>query len=71
MAQIKDLQDRDFVLISDSQDVKYVKAKLGNKAKDFDAFLILVGEGDFAEVYGFNGLIPYMSKEATLLYTTQ
>jgi len=68
---IAELDNPDFVLISDSQDVKYLKAKVGKAAKPFDAFLVTVGNGDFAQVWGFNGIIPAMSKQATLVYSGQ
>lgn len=65
---ISDLNDRDDLqLITDSQDVEAVKQNLGPAAKDFDGFLVKVGEGEYVEVYGFMGSTPELWKPAIRL----
>ena len=54
----------DLVLLTDSQDVAEIKNYFGNKpaVQEFDGFFVKVEEGDFAEVYGFHGIIPVLEK---------
>jgi len=49
---------------SDSQGVAMVKSHLGKIAEEFDSFFIRVGDGDYQEVWGIHGIIPYLSKNA-------
>ncbi|MBA7554071.1 hypothetical protein ES705_46683 [subsurface metagenome] len=62
---ILDLNKRDdLILVTDSQDVSEIKNYFGDRAavKEFDAFFVKVGEGDFVEVYGFHGIVPNLEK---------
>ncbi|NLN70319.1 MAG: hypothetical protein GX142_05990 [Chloroflexi bacterium] len=66
---IVDIQDRrDLMLITDSLEVEYILDYLGYPAPDdddsieFSRLLVLVWDGDFVEVYGLEGSIPYLSK---------
>jgi hypothetical protein len=62
---IRDLQKReDLTLVTDSQDVQAVKDQLGNSdaLDDFDGFFVNVGEGEYTEVYGFQGNVPFLGK---------
>jgi len=62
---IKDINKReDLTLLTDSQDVESVKEYFGNRkaVDEFDGFFVKVGEGDYDEIYGFEGSVPYLSK---------
>ena len=48
--------------VSDSQDVAAVKEHLGPEAQDYDAFFVAVADGDYTEVWGMCGCVPYLSK---------
>lgn len=53
-------------LVTDSQEVQYIKELFGNPPEmaEFDGFLIKVGEGEITAVWGFHGNIPYLHKDA-------
>ncbi len=54
-------------LVTDSQDVAAVKAHIGQLADGYDAFFVRVDDGDYSEVWGFCGAVPYLSKLVTRL----
>jgi len=58
----------DLQLITDSQDVESIKHHVGPEAEECDGFLVRVEDGDYAEIWGFYGNIPWKWKSATLLY---
>ena len=63
---MRDLQARnDLQLVDLSQDVNAIKKYFGNnKALDnFGGFMVKIENGDYAEVYGFTGNIPYLIKD--------
>ena len=61
---VKDLNEReDLQFISDSQDVEQIKKDLN--IKDYDtihSFFVKVQDGEYKEVYGIGGIIPYLDK---------
>ncbi len=62
---IADFNDRpEFSLVTLSQDVESVKEMFGNRqaVKEFDGFLVKEEDGDYSEVYGFTGSVPYNNK---------
>jgi hypothetical protein len=64
---IADLDKRpELVLVTDSQDVEAVKDYFGNRAavKDFDGFLVEVDDGEYKDVFGFEGSVPSLGKIA-------
>lgn len=61
---VKDLEDRDdLMFISDSQDVYLIKEYLGYQHYSFEAFFVKVGEGEYEEVYGMYGIVPFLNYE--------
>jgi hypothetical protein len=66
---IRDIEDRDdLLLVTDSQDVNMIKEYLGDDVAKYDlecidGFFVKVENGDYSEIYGFNGCIPCLSKE--------
>jgi hypothetical protein len=56
--------DKSFNFVSDSQEVKSIKENLGEVADEFDSFFVKVGDGDYVEVWGIHGIIPFDSKLA-------
>lgn len=61
---IGDLTDPDLMLVTDSQDVKAIKENVpGANDPDFDGFFVKIKDGDYSEVYGFAGTVPYNYKE--------
>jgi hypothetical protein len=49
-------------LVSDSQDVQAIREYLGNDAGNYDAFFVAIADGDYTEVWGMVGIVPYNSK---------
>ena len=49
-------------LVSDSQDVQAIREHLGEDAGNYDAFFVDVQNGDYVEVWGMVGIVPYLSK---------
>lgn len=63
MFTVKDIQKRqDLQFIDLSQDIKIIKEYIGQEARDYDSFFIKIENGDYTEVYGMEGIIPYMNK---------
>ena len=70
LGTINDIQDReDLMLITNSFEVKYILDHLGYPAPDneesidFSGLFVLVGDGDYDEVYAFEGYVPYLNKD--------
>lgn len=56
---VADLDNPDLAFISDSQDVEPINEYL---QEDYDSYFVLVGDGEYDEVYGMEGIVPYLSK---------
>lgn len=61
---IADLDLRsDLDLITNSQEVEELRAYLGSKeADEMSGFFVKVQDGDYSEIWGFYGCIPYIHK---------
>lgn len=57
----------DLNFVSDSQDVEAIHDYIP-KSKPYDAFFIKQRDGDYVEVWGMVGSVPYLSKMVTKLY---
>ncbi len=73
---IKGIQDRrDLMLITDAKEVKYILDYLGYPALDdddpfnFSGLFVSVGDGDYEEVYAFEGCVPYLFKDLWMINT--
>jgi len=65
---IADIQDRpELVLVTDSQDVEQTYYYLGIPVKEGHSLFASVGDGEYIEVYEFEGTVPYLYKELTRL----
>jgi hypothetical protein len=53
--------------VSDSQDVAPIKEHIGESAEGYDAFFVSIADGDYTEVWGICGIVPYRSKLTTRL----
>lgn len=49
-------------LVSDSQDVQAIREHLSKDAGNYDAFFVAIKDGDYVEVWGMVGIVPYNSK---------
>ncbi len=49
-------------LVTDSQDVQAIREYLGKDAGNYDAFFVAVQDGEYTEVWGMCGIVPYNSK---------
>jgi len=58
---------KELQFISDSQDVVPIKEYIGESASGYDAFFVHVQDGDYTEVWGICGIVPYNSKLTTRL----
>ena len=58
-------ENADFV--SDSQDVQAIREHIGKAADGYDSFFVILGEGDYAHVWGIAGIVPHLSKLANKL----
>ena len=54
----------DLVFVSDSQDVEAIKEHFGNHPdiEDYDSFFVEVGDGEYTEVFGMEGIVPHYDK---------
>lgn len=48
--------------VSDSQDVQAIKEYIGEAATGYDSFFAAITDGDYTEVWGMCGIVPYKSK---------
>jgi hypothetical protein len=53
---------RELEFVSDSQDGAPIKDHIGETAQDYDAFFVHAVDGDYVEVWGICGIVPYLSK---------
>lgn len=53
---------KDLQFISDSQDVAPIKERIGESAQGYDAFFVRAADGDYIEVWGIVGIVPYNTK---------
>jgi hypothetical protein len=51
----------EYSYVSDSQDTAPIKDAIAG-AKDYDAFFVLAVDGDYTEVWGMVGIVPFRSK---------
>jgi len=62
------LGERDeLTFVSDSQDAESVREHVGAPANGYDSFFVRVAGGDYSEVWGMAGIVPYRSKLVTRL----
>ena len=63
----------EMLLITDPFEVNYILDDLGYSAPDddnpmvFSGLFVLVGDGDYKEVYAFEGCVPYLYKELWMI----
>lgn len=67
--RVKDINLRDDLhFISDSQEVEEIKAQLGIEDLDYiNSLFVKIDNGDYAEVYGISGIIPWLYKPVWLI----
>jgi hypothetical protein len=59
----------DLAFVSDSQEVEAVREYFSNGDGDeCDAFFVGTADGDYTEVWGIQGIIPYNHKRAVRLF---
>lgn len=56
--------NKEYHLVNDTQDAEEVRRHIGEKAADFDSFFVKVENGDYVEVWGFEGIVPCNWKRA-------
>lgn len=62
---INDLNDRDdLMIIMDSQEIADLNVEHNTH---FGGFLMGVEDGEITELYGFDGSVPYLYKEVTVV----
>lgn len=61
---VEDLQDRDDLTFCET-DADHIKDVVGGEAYDYDTFFVKVENGDYTEVWGMHGIIPYFYKAVT------
>ncbi len=54
--------ENEIQLATDSQDVEHIHSYFP-QSREYDGFLIHIMDGDYGNVYGFTGNIPYLNKE--------
>ena len=54
---------KDLTLVMTDLDVQAIKTYLGNRnVNGFGCFLVKIENGDYTEIYGINGSVPYLDK---------
>ena len=64
---IKDIQDRDdLILVTDSQEVQAVLEHINyppendESPMDFSGFFVSIQDGDYLDIFAYEGTIPYL-----------
>lgn len=64
---IKDIQS-DYILINLSQDVQFIKDYFSSMVVNkFDSFFVKIENGDYTDIIGFYGSVPYIDKNAYVI----
>jgi len=58
---VRDIPD-EYIFVSDTQDVEAIKEYLGEVSDGYDSFFVLVGDGDYDDIYGMFGIVPWLSR---------
>lgn len=56
--KVSEISER-YTFVSDSQDVKIINDDCNT---DFDAFFVLIHEGEYISIYGMYGIVPELNK---------
>lgn len=64
---VKDLENKDLILVDSGYEKEAIIQHIGRRAKEFDSFFVRVEDGDYAEVYGMKGTIPYLNRNVEQL----
>ena len=67
--QIAELHGREYLLVQSDWDVDDVKHNLGKIAKEYNGFIIKMGDGYYKEVWGLPSKIPHNTDYAHLIHT--
>lgn len=62
MKTINDLQSPEYTLVQHDGDVLELNSEFNT---EYDGFIVKVGDGEYLEVYGYFGAIPWNDKEVT------
>lgn len=61
--RMEHLNTTDMLLVTDSQDVDALRNTSGiDSEKEFDGYFAKIKDGDYEEIWGFEGIIPYTYK---------
>jgi hypothetical protein len=63
---IKDIP-KHFELVTDSQDIDAIADNLGVDLDDYGCLFVEILEGEYGQVYGCSGIIPYLTDTAYLI----
>lgn len=55
---------RHLLLVNVDHEAAAVKEHVGAAADDFDSFFVAMNEGEYTEVWGFEGIVPWNHKRA-------
>ena len=65
MIRVRNLADKDLTFLSDSQETQAIKDHLGGTlVQEYDSFFVKIVKGDYSEVWGMYGIIPFEAKYA-------
>lgn len=71
---INDVEERhDLILVTDTLEVKWILDYLGYPAendddpKDFSGLFVSIRDGDYEEVFAFEGCVPYLSSDLWII----
>jgi hypothetical protein len=62
--KVQDIQHRDdLIFVSDSQDVEAVAEFVPlNQRDNYGSYFVKVNEGDYVEIYGMFGMVPWLER---------
>lgn len=61
---VRDLTDPELQFVSNSQDVTPINREFRRK---FDSYFVSIEDGDYAKVYGMEGIVPHLNREVTVI----
>ena len=71
IVKVSDLQDEKWTLVNLSQDVDAVIESCGlpeNTTEEYPTLFVEIGDAEYLTVYGINNTVPYLHKDAYLLW---
>lgn len=67
--KVSDVNNEDYELITNSQDVQAIRNDIGaDESNDYETLFVKYGDGEYVEIYGMEGSVPALSNTIHRIY---